>query len=130
HPFYPGTGKANETGTGDGLGTTWNLPTPIGTTRRAILDHFRHELEAAAEKMKPQLILISAGFDAHAEDPLAQCEMTTDGYEELSRVLLQLAEDVCEGRAVSMLEGGYHLTAAAQSLARHVKVLLEYGERA
>ncbi len=134
HPMtlYPGTGHAHERGMvgTPGINFTLNVPVMPGAGDDHFLHALRDKIIPVVKSYSPDFLLLSAGFDAHAEDPLAQCEMSTDGYEELSRVLLQLAEDVCEGRAVSMLEGGYHLTAVAQSVARHVKVLLEYGEHA
>lgn len=124
HPFYPGTGKAKETGTGAGLGTTWNLPTPIGTTRRAILDHFSRELEVAAEKMKPQLILISAGFDAHAADPIGSLGLETEDFGQFTELTRQIATTHAQGRIVSLLEGGYNPGKLAESVIAHGEALV------
>ncbi len=134
HPMtlYPGTGFPQERGMvgTPGINFTLNVTVMPGAGDDHFLHAIRDTIAPVVRSYAPDFLLLSAGFDAHEKDPLAQCEMTTEGYEELTRVLCTLGEEVCQGRVISMLEGGYHLTAAADSVARHVKVLLEFGEHA
>ncbi len=123
-PFYPGTGAADETGTGDGLGTTCNLPTPFGTPRSEFLARFAGELTSFADKIKPQLVLVSAGFDAHAADPVGSLGLETEDFVELTRTVLAVAADHCAGRVVSVLEGGYNPPILADCVAVHMQELL------
>jgi acetoin utilization deacetylase AcuC-like enzyme len=123
-PFYPGTGAADETGYGAGLGTTKNLPFAFGTPRREYLAMFTDELTKFAATMKPQLVLISAGFDAHAADPIGSLGLETEDFGELSRVVQTVADDHAEGRIVSVLEGGYNPQALADCVALHLECLL------
>ncbi len=123
-PFYPGSGRDDETGSGPGLGTIFNLPTEMGTSRSAYLDHFRAGLEELAERMKPQLILISAGFDAHRDDPVGSLGLEVEDFEVLSNLVLDLAEDCCGGRVVSVLEGGYNPGILAACVETHLECLL------
>jgi acetoin utilization deacetylase AcuC-like enzyme len=123
-PFYPGTGAADETGTGDGLGTTRNLPTSFGTPRKEFLARFGDELAGFAAQIKPQLVLVSAGFDAHAADPVGSLGLETEDFVELSRVVLDVARTHAEGRAVSVLEGGYNPPVLAECVAGHLQELL------
>jgi acetoin utilization deacetylase AcuC-like enzyme len=124
-PFYPGTGAADETGRGDGLGTTKNLPVAFGTPRRDYLARFSNELERFAARMKPQLVLISAGFDAHTADPIGSLGLETEDFAELTRVVQTLANDYADGRIVSVLEGGYNPPVLAECVALHLERLLE-----
>ena len=114
---YPGTGFAGETGTGDGLGTTLNLPLPTGTGDEVWLDAVTRAADAAAA-FGPDLLLISAGFDAHAADPLGGLDVSTDAFAEATRRLLP----VCP-RVVSQLEGGYDLAALAAGVGAHVDAM-------
>jgi acetoin utilization deacetylase AcuC-like enzyme len=123
-PFYPGTGAADETGTGDGLGTTRNLPTPLGTPRREFLTKFADELATFAAHIKPQLVLVSAGFDAHAEDPVGSLGLETEDFVELTRAVKAVAHDHASGRIVSVLEGGYNPPVLADCVAAHLSELL------
>ena len=82
-------------------------------------------VEQEMEKFRPQFVLISAGFDAHEADPLAHLKLTTEGYEELTRRIKSIAEAYAEGRIVSVLEGGYNLEALAESVEKHIRVLME-----
>jgi len=123
-PFYPGTGARDETGTGRGLGTKFNLPVAFGTPRREYLSQFESLLNDAATKCRPQLVLISAGFDAHAEDPIGSLGLQTEDFETLTRLVQQVARTHCQGRIVSCLEGGYNVQRLAESVGCHVKTLL------
>jgi acetoin utilization deacetylase AcuC-like enzyme len=124
YPFYPGTGDADETGTGKGLGATINVPVAFGAPRTAYFDLFQRGLEAAAAKAKPELILISAGFDAHMADPIGSLGLATEDYAELTRRVREVARTYCQGRIVSCLEGGYNLAALGDSVVQHLEALL------
>lgn len=123
-PFYPGTGDRDETGTSRGLGATCNLPVKFGTSRRDYLTAFTSALTDFASRCRPQLMLLSAGFDAHREDPIGSLGLETEDFETLTRVVQQLATHYCEGRIVSLLEGGYHVDRLAECVALHLKTLL------
>jgi len=123
HPFYPGTGAAEETGSGPGLGTKFNLPIRFGTPRPAYLDRFQSLLESAASRARPELVLISAGFDAHRADPVGSLGLETEDFEPLTRLVIQVAEQYCQGRLVSLLEGGYNVHALAESVTCHMEAL-------
>jgi acetoin utilization deacetylase AcuC-like enzyme len=123
-PFYPGTGAADETGTGDGLGATLNLPIEFGTPRTQILDRFRAQLENFAAKLRPQLVLVSAGFDAHREDPIGSLGLETGDFATLSRYVLDAAGVHAGGRVVSLLEGGYNPQRLAECVEAHLAELL------
>jgi acetoin utilization deacetylase AcuC-like enzyme len=122
--FYPGTGAANETGRGKGLGHIVNAPIRYGTSRREYLASFRTGLEKAAEKIKPELVLLSAGFDAHAKDPIGSLGLETEDFATLTQAVLEIARTHAGGRLVSCLEGGYHLDALAESVEAHLNELL------
>lgn len=119
-PHYPGTGRADETGTGEGEGTSLNVPFSEGQGDAEYIAAFNEKLLPAAKKFAPDLILISAGFDAHRDDPLSSTQITGKGYAELTKIVCGLADDVCSGRIVSVLEGGYNLTALAESVYEHI----------
>jgi acetoin utilization deacetylase AcuC-like enzyme len=123
HPFYPGTGLAEETGTGKGLGATFNLPLKFGTPRKEYHARFAKMLEDAATRCKPDLVLISAGFDAHHKDPIGSLGLETEDFAELTTLVKQVAQTHCHGRLVSLLEGGYDLQALSESLEVHLDVL-------
>src|SRR5688500_8674964 len=112
-PFYPGTGAADETGAGAGLGTTVNLPTQFGTSRPEYLASFQSALEKLAEKTRPQLVIISAGFDSHRDDPVGSLDLETEDFIDLTRIVLDVANVHAGGRVVSALEGGYNTTILA-----------------
>ncbi len=122
-PFYPGTGTGGETGTGKGLGATVNVPVTFGTSREKYFDLFEQGLARAASKAKPDLVLISAGFDAHADDPVGNLGLTSDDYEKLTTLVQDIAQVHSQGRIVSCLEGGYNLPALAESVEAHLKAL-------
>jgi acetoin utilization deacetylase AcuC-like enzyme len=124
-PFYPGSGEAAETGEGPGLGTTRNLPVTMGTSRQDYLARFQQELEDFAARINPQLVLLSAGFDAHRLDPVGSLDLETEDYRPLTRQVTQIADSYCGGRLVSMLEGGYHVEALAQSVSVHLDCLMQ-----
>ncbi len=115
-PAYPGTGALNEIGFDDATGTTLNLPYPPGTGDAALVSAYRRLVPLAAERFAPDLILVSAGFDAHFLDPLAQSNLTVGGFADLMRIILAAANEHCEGRLVALLEGGYHPPALAESV--------------
>ncbi len=123
-PFYPGTGDADETGGGDGLGTTVNLPTAFGTPPREFLARFESAVNHLADKLQPQLLLISAGFDAHREDPVGSLELESEHFVELTKIVLALASEHCQGRLVSVLEGGYNPQRLAECVELHLSELL------
>jgi acetoin utilization deacetylase AcuC-like enzyme len=123
YPFYPGTGRAAERGTGAGLGYTINVPLAAGCGDREYREVFEKILYPAAQAFQPHLILISAGFDAHRDDPLASMNVTEAGYAHLTTIVRDIAERHCQGRIVSLLEGGYHLEALARSVERHLRTL-------
>jgi acetoin utilization deacetylase AcuC-like enzyme len=125
YPFYPGTGAADETGSGPGLGATVNLPLRFGISRRDYRGVFARALEELADRCRPQLVLISAGFDAHALDPIGSLGLESEDFGDLTRLLLNVAKQHAGGRVVSLLEGGYNLDALAESVACHLTTLLE-----
>ena len=123
-PFYPGTGRVSETGRGPGLGTTFNLPLPFGVERREYLERFHTVLSDAAERSRPELILISAGFDAHRADPIGSLGLESEDFRTLTELVLDAANQYCGGRIVSLLEGGYNVHALAESVEGHLETLL------
>jgi acetoin utilization deacetylase AcuC-like enzyme len=116
HPCYPGTGRAEERGVGAGLGRTLNVPLPPGSGDAEFLAAYDRLVEPAAREFAPDFVLVSAGFDAHREDPLASMTMTEQGYAALTGRLLALAHDCCGDRLALVLEGGYDLEALAASV--------------
>lgn len=126
HPFYPGTGLADETGAGDGLGFTFNVPVKFGTSRERYFELFQQALEKAAEKSRPQLVLISAGFDAHRLDPIGSLGLETVDFTTLTDCVAEVARTHCNGRIVSLLEGGYNVDALAASVEQHIDALLTH----
>lgn len=123
-PWYPGTGAASETGTGEGKGTTMNCPFPAGSGRAEILGAFETKLVPAMEKFRPELVLISAGFDSREGDPLGKFKLTNTDFADLTRVVRSIADQTAQGRVVSLLEGGYHLAGLAGAATAHVQALL------
>lgn len=124
YPYYPGTGAADETGDGAGRGATMNVPLRAGTGDDEIVAIYRDQLNAVADRFHPQFVLVSAGFDAHRDDPLAQLDVTEAGYRDLTAVVKAIAEKHAAGRLVSVLEGGYDLDALGRSVEAHVLELL------
>ena len=123
-PFWPGTGAEAETGRSDGLGFTRNLPVTFGTPRREYVTRFTDELVAFAAATKPKLVLLSAGFDAHAADPVGSLGLETEDFAELTRVVCAVAADHAAGRVVSVLEGGYNPPVLAECVGLHLEGLL------
>lgn len=125
-PWYPGTGARDETGQGRGLGTTLNCPFPEGAGRAEVLAAFADELGPAMARFKPELILISAGFDSREGDPLGGFHLTDADFVDLTRLMLELADEYAQGRVVSLLEGGYHLTGLADAVKVHCRALVSH----
>ncbi len=123
-PFYPGTGDEDETGAGRGLGWIVNVPVQFGTPRREFHDRFERALIALAAKVQPQLVLISAGFDAHREDPIGSLGLEVEDFAHLTQTVLATAREHAGGRVVSLLEGGYHPQRLAESVEAHLAELL------
>jgi acetoin utilization deacetylase AcuC-like enzyme len=122
--FYPGTGAADEVGRGKGLGFTVNVPVRFGISWQDYRTKFRSALEKAADKIKPELVLLSAGFDAHVNDPIGALSLESENYATLTRDVIDVANAHCQGRLVCCLEGGYDLTALAESVQAHLEALL------
>ena len=122
-PWYPGTGDSSERGAREGEGTTINCPFPAGAGREEIAGAFREILLPAARRFAPELVLISAGFDARINDPLGQFRLTDSDFGELTRMLAELAGQYANRRLVSVLEGGYHLEGLALASEAHVREL-------
>lgn len=125
-PFYPGTGGADETGGGRGLGFTRNVPLTFGISPRQYRSAFQSELESFAARVQPELILVSAGFDAHRLDPVGSLGLEVDDFAPLTDCVLRLADQYCGGRLVSTLEGGYNLDVLPQCVATHLERLLAH----
>jgi acetoin utilization deacetylase AcuC-like enzyme len=125
-PFYPGTGSSSEHGVD---GNVVNVPLAMGSGDRLFLGAWEKKIGAALGNFKPELLLISAGFDAHQADPLAGLEVSTDGYRELAHLIRAWAIQYAEGRSVWALEGGYDLRALGDSVIACLEVLLEDGHK-
>jgi len=123
-PFYPGGGHWAETGEGEGRGSTVNVPLPRGCGREEYLRAYRGVAAPLVRRFEPQMLFVSAGFDAHFADPLAQMLLDTRGYYEIASLFRELADELCEGRIVYGLEGGYDLTALAWSVRACLDTLL------
>ena len=124
-PWYPGTGAASERGEGDGEGTTINCPFPAGSGRAEIFGAFRDLLFPAAQNFRPDLVLVSAGFDSRINDPLGLFLLRDDDFRDLTHLMMDVAERHCGGRLVSVLEGGYSLEGLAAASEAHVRALRE-----
>jgi len=124
-PFYPGTGSEDETGGGKALGSIVNLPVAFGTPRKTYMDRFTRALEAIAEKTKPQVILVSAGFDTHALDPVGSLGLEDEDFVTLTERVLDVADQHAGGRVVSVLEGGYNVRILPGSVAAHLRSMLD-----
>jgi acetoin utilization deacetylase AcuC-like enzyme len=121
-PFYPGSGTENEKGKDNNI---FNIPLPAGTTSEEYLNAYEFVLKRLKE-FKPEFILFSAGFDAHKNDPLAQFQLESNDFYTLTKRTLALSKFFCDGRIVSILEGGYDLLALQESSRKHVEALLEF----
>jgi acetoin utilization deacetylase AcuC-like enzyme len=124
-PLYPGTGSAAERGEGKGQGFTLNVPLPAGSGDEAYKKVFEEKLKPAADAFKPDFVLVSAGFDAAQNDLLGRMKVTPDGYATLTRLVKAIARQHCQGRLVSLLEGGYNLESLAVSVEAHLHALRE-----
>lgn len=124
-PFYPGSGAADETGQGKGVGTKFNLPLKFGIARKEFLTRFETMLRQAAQKCQPELILVSAGFDAHHEDPIGSLSLETEDFGKLTELVRSVADAHCDGKLVSLLEGGYNTRRLAECVGLHLEQLLK-----
>ena len=124
HPWYPGTGLASETGDGKAHGLIVNKPFPAGSGRNEIVKAFREVLVPAAEKFRPELVMISAGFDSREGDPLGQFRLTDADFAELTDIVVDIARQHCRGRVVSVLEGGYALDGLSAAVRSHLTRLI------
>jgi len=123
YPWYPGSGSRGETGTGRGLGTTINVPVRAATKASEQRRMFESAIEEISSRFKPDLILVSAGFDSHESDPLGQLRLQDEDFREMTKVVLKWADEVCDGRVVSCLEGGYNLETLGDTVRAHVKTM-------
>jgi acetoin utilization deacetylase AcuC-like enzyme len=124
-PLYPGTGARREGGLGAGAGYNLNAPVPAGSVDEDYTRIFEETLIPAAREFSPDLVMISAGFDAHEDDPLAGMNVTTEGFGALTRLVRDIADEHCGGRIVSTLEGGYSLSGLSSSVVAHLEALTE-----
>ncbi len=124
YPYYPGSGSNNEKGKYNNI---FNIPLPAGTNSMQYMDAYEHVLKKL-KTFKPEFLLFSAGFDAHKDDPLAQLQLTSNDFYEITKRTLDYAKNHCEDKVVSILEGGYDLNALANSTEQHVKALLEFAK--
>jgi acetoin utilization deacetylase AcuC-like enzyme len=122
---YPGTGYRREEGKGPGKGFTLNLPFPPHRGDQEYLEALRNEGLPRLRQFAPQFVMISAGFDAHANDPLAQMNLTRSGYREMTRLVLDLAQESAGGRLITALEGGYNLEVLKECVEDHLRILLD-----
>ena len=125
--MYPWTGEAHETGAGAGKGATLNCPMNAGADNETYTQAFTEKILPAIDAFGPDMILISAGFDAHQADPLGSINLTTEHYAWMTRRLMECADHHCNGRILSVLEGGYDLDALALSVAVHIETLKRFG---
>jgi acetoin utilization deacetylase AcuC-like enzyme len=124
YPHYPGSGFVTEVGSGDGEGFTVNFPFPAGTGEKAYLRAFDEVIIPVARQYRPDLFLVSAGYDGHFSDPLCSMLLTSGSYRSMAERLVGLAEELCGGRMIVALEGGYNLMGLAASVAATVAALV------
>ena len=122
YPFYPGSGTESEKGKFNNI---FNIPLPAGTNSEEYLNAYEFVLKKL-KNFKPDFVLISAGFDAHKDDPLAQLQLKSEDYYKITKRTMNIAKECCNGKIVSILEGGYNLNALKESTEQHVNALLEY----
>jgi len=122
-PYYPGTGAAGETGEGAGRGFTLNIPMAAGATDDVFLRAYESLVVPALEKFRPEVLLVSAGFDAHGRDPIGGLRVSTEGYRQTVEMLDEAASRLCHGRSAWVTEGGYHLGALEECLADMIGVV-------
>jgi acetoin utilization deacetylase AcuC-like enzyme len=123
-PLYPGTGNEDETGAGEGRGATRNLPIAPYTSAEEYESQFAEAVQEIFASFKPDFAIVSAGFDAHRDDPLAHLQLTEDQFTRMTALVLKLAHEYCQDQLVSVLEGGYHLNALAHCVAAHVECMI------
>ena len=123
YPFYPGTGAASERGAGKGEGFTLNCPMGAGSVEKDYVDAFQTKILPALHAFQPQLVMISAGFDAHEDDPLANVNLTEKSFAVMTGMVAEISTKYASGRIVSVLEGGYNLQALARSVEAHLKTM-------
>ncbi len=126
-PWYPGTGEADETGEGKAKGSTINCPLPAGSGREEVLGAFEHRLKPAVKAFRPDLVLLSAGFDSRLGDPLGRFTLGDEDFAEMTRVCLEVADKHAKGRLVSVLEGGYNLAGLTSASLAHIRELRKRG---
>jgi len=124
YPYYPGTGRADELGWGKARGTTVNFPLPVGVGDEGFKQLYQEILVPILRRFQPQLILVSAGYDAHWDDPLAQLGLTLTGLAWISQTLIALANEICQGKIVFSLEGGYNLEVLGHGVSNSIRALL------
>ena len=124
-PLYPRTGEASETGAGAGLGATLNLPLSAGSGRDEVFGALEKQFIPALEKFQPELLLISAGFDSRKGDPLGNLCLEDEDFAELTRLMMNLAAVHCQGRLISVMEGGYHIPGLVSAVEAHVGAYVE-----
>jgi acetoin utilization deacetylase AcuC-like enzyme len=124
-PLYPGTGRADETGAGPAVGTTMNFPLPAGSGRKEILGAVQNCLIPAMESFRPELVIVSAGFDSRLGDLLGRFTLTDEDFFDLTRIVMEIASRSAGGRVVSVLEGGYNLDGLASAARAHVDALMK-----
>ena len=125
HPFYPGTGRENETGQGKGKGTTLNVELPEGSGDKLLVSAFEQNLVPAMKNFNPDFILVSSGFDGHKDDLLGGLSYTSNGYKSVTTILTELANKYADGRIMFMLEGGYTSSSTNESIIAVLEVLTE-----
>ncbi len=125
YPFYPGSGAEKEKGEGKGLGGNINVPLRAGCGDREYVKALEDKLKPPAIAFDPDFIIISAGFDAHKDDPLGGMQVTAKGFAEMTRIVKEIADLCCEGRVISVLEGGYDLIGLSESVRAHISALRE-----
>jgi acetoin utilization deacetylase AcuC-like enzyme len=123
YPFFPGTGARSERGEGNGEGYTLNLPMRAGTEEPEYVEAFQKEILPMLDMFRPELILISAGFDAHREDPLGNINLSEESFKKMTLMTMESADKHCHGKIVSVLEGGYNLSSLSKSVEVHLKAL-------
>jgi acetoin utilization deacetylase AcuC-like enzyme len=129
-PYYPGTGRPNEVGKGSGEGYTVNVPLPGGQGDEDFVRIYQDVLGPIASQFRPDLILVSAGFDIYRQDPLGGMGVTEEGFAAITHVLMGIADDSCQGKIALTLEGGYHLQGLARSVKRVIQALQGEGSTA
>lgn len=125
-PFYPGSGREDETGSGKGEGFTMNIPLISGRSEDEYIKNFEQALKKIEFVFQPDLVLISAGFDAHELDPIGGMLITSDGYYKLTEITARFAQKHCGGRIISFLEGGYSFNGLSEGVYEHLKCLLKH----